>query len=240
MTSFGGGLVDADLRVVMEVRDLGESSNTPVTVLYDGLVSAVPAQANVVVLNSLQLFGAIGSVRISRTGSLLVRGTDAASGKPRTRLIGQVNQGLDCQVTGGQNSTVTFFDGRVPAANELVTVLYQQHQPAAARVADPVSIAAEAGSGGPGTARLLARVRSPLTRSSVDCENAAAALLAVSTDRAAALSGSYTLVTPPDTDLLPGDLLNLPGEPSLLIRAVTITDAGAGPEAPDLHGRLRQ
>ena len=183
---FGGGLVDAPLAVVLEVRDQAASSNTVVTVLYDGAIASSAAQAWVAVVNSVQLFGSIGAVRLERTGSGWVESTDPTTGTTSTRLIGGLNDGVDCQLSSSETGTVTFYPGRIPAANEHVTVLYRGRQRSVARLADAASIAAEAAGGAPGTARWLGRVASPAARSSEDCEVAALAVLGAATNRAAA------------------------------------------------------
>ncbi len=38
--AFGGGLVASPMAVVFELQDLGLASNTPATVLYDGVVTS--------------------------------------------------------------------------------------------------------------------------------------------------------------------------------------------------------
>jgi hypothetical protein len=75
-------------------------------------------------------------------------------------------------------------------------------------------------------------VLQPVARSSADCESAAQAILAISTSRSAALSGSYTAVNP-SQDIWPGDVLAITSNgitSSLLVRSVVVKDAGAQPE----------
>ena len=60
----------------------------------------------------------------------------------------------------------------------------------------------------PGTAAWIGTVTSPAARSSVDCENAAAALLDLATSRAAAWTGKYTAWNMQEqADVWPGDVL---------------------------------
>ena len=231
---FGGGLVDAPLAVVLEARDLAASSNTTVTVLYDGVIASSPAQAWVAVVNSVQLFGSIGSVLLERTGAGWVESTDPTTGTISTRLIGGLNDGVDCELTSSATGTVTFFPGRIPAAGESVTVLYRGRQRAVARLADAASIAAEAAGGALGTARWLGRVVSPPARSTEDCEVAALAVLGAATNRAAAASGVYTAINPAGGDIWPGDALVLTANGSslsVIVRQVTVESQGAAPEA---------
>ncbi|HEY1993588.1 MAG TPA: hypothetical protein VGG81_04220, partial [Edaphobacter sp.] len=117
--AFGGGLVTAPMDVVFELQDLGASSNTPATVLYDGSVASSPASCSFVAVNSVQLFGSIGYCRVTQTGSAWVVST-LPSGVRMTRLVGVAGEGVDCKISA--TGKVTFFAGRVPIAGELVTV----------------------------------------------------------------------------------------------------------------------
>ena len=65
--AFGGGLVAAPMAVVFELQDLGLSSNTPATVLYDGVVANSPASCSFAAVNSVQLFGSMGYCRVTQT-----------------------------------------------------------------------------------------------------------------------------------------------------------------------------
>ncbi len=233
--AFGGGLVSAPAALVFELRDEGSSSNTPITVLYDGSVPSSPALVSFVAVNSVQLFGSVGSVLLTRTGSAWVRSVNATTGTPFTRLIGKASQGADCSVTSSATGKVTFFTGRAPAAGEYVTVAYRGRRRAVARLADQASLAAETAGGGIGTARWLGKVVSPAARCTADCESAALAVLSFSTNRAAAIRGRYTAVRPTaGGDIWPGDVLALTTNGdlvSVVVRTVEVQDQGASPEA---------
>jgi hypothetical protein len=115
-------------------------------------------------------------------------------------------------------------------------VSYRNQQRSVARLADAASIAAEAGltgvSGAPGVCRWLGKVTAPVARCSVDCESAAQAVLAFATSRAAAVSGSYTMMNPAQ-DVWPGDVLAVTSAgvtTSLLVRSVVAQDSSAVPE----------
>lgn len=238
VNTFGGGLLTAPATVVMELVDLGVSSNTPATVLYDGTavgaVGSAPAAASFVPVNSVQMFGAIGYIRLTQGGSAWVTSTTPA-GVTATRLIGIAGEGVDCTVTtsGSLTGRVTFLAGRVPVAGELVTVTYRSRSRAVARMENAASVAAEVAGGASGTARWLGRVLKPEARSSADCEAAAQAVLSFASARAAAVAGSYGVVNPA-ADIWPGDLLALTANGStlhVLVRQVTVTERGAAPEA---------
>lgn len=226
--SFGGGVVAAPMSVVFEAQDLGASSNTPATILYDGSVASSAAKCTFVAVNSVQLFGSMGYCRLTQTGSAWVVST-LANGTKFTRLIGAAGEGVDCTVSA--TGKVTFFTGRVPVAGELVTVMYRGKQRAVARLENAASVAAETAGNMPGTAQWLGKAVSPAARSSQDCENAALAVLSFSTSRAAAIAGTYTAVNP--ADVWPGDVLAITGggaTMSVIARRVAIVDGAAWPE----------
>jgi hypothetical protein len=226
--AFGGGLVSAPMAVVFELQDLGASSNTPATVLYDGAVSSTPASCSFVAVNSVQLIGSMGYCRVTQTGSAWVVST-LPSGVKATRLVGIAGEGVDCTLSA--TGKVTFFAGRVPLAGEFVTVLYRAQQRAIARLQDAASVAAEAAGGAPGTAQWLGKVVKPLARSSADCESAAMAVLSFSSSRDAAVAGSYVAVNP--TDVWPGDVLAVTSSGQtihVVVRRVDIADEAAWPE----------
>jgi len=226
--SFGGGVLTAPMAVVFELQDLGVSSNTPATVLYDGAVTSSPATCNFVAVNCVQLFGSMGYCRVTQAGSAWVVST-LPSGSKETRLIGIAGEGVDCEVSA--TGKVTFLAGRIPVANEFVTVMYRGKQRSVARLEDAASVAAEAAGGMPGTAHWLGKVLGPEGRCSIDCESAAAAVLSFSASRAAALAGTYTAANP--ADVWPGDVLAITSggqTKSVVVRRVTVENGGAWPE----------
>jgi hypothetical protein len=236
---FGGAVAAAPMALVFEARDLSASSNTPVTVLYDGGLASSPAQVNVVAVNSLTLVGSLGSMNVTQSGSCWIRST-SSTGTQWTRLAGKAADGADCAVTSSAMGKVSFFSGRVPAPGETITVSYRGRRRSVARLANPASLAAEAAGGAVGTARWLGHVTAPPARCEEDCEAAAQAILSFSTQRAAGVSGSYVAVNPPlaGSDIWPGDVLSLStstGEVNVIARKVTVSTQGASPEALLYH-----
>jgi hypothetical protein len=188
-----------------------------------------------VLANSIQLYGSIGAINLTRNGSMWVVST-LPSGVLQTRLMGTAGQGVDCTVNygtaAGAPGKVKFLAGRIPVAGERITVSYRNQRRSVARLADAGSVASEAVNGAPGTCRWLGSVTLPVARSSADCESAAQAVLAFATSRTAAVAGKYALVNPPQ-DIWPGDVLAITSEgvtSSLLVRSVVVTDGGAVPE----------
>ncbi|CAN5577786.1 hypothetical protein BH10ACI4_BH10ACI4_36400 [soil metagenome] len=228
VTNFGGGVVEAPMAVVFEWQDLDVSSNTPATLLYEGVVPSSPASCTFAAVNSIQLFGSMGYCRVTQTGSAWITST-LPSGVASTRLIGIAGEGVDCMM----NSTglVTFLAGRIPLPGEIVTVAYRGSRRSVARLQDSASVAAETEGGAPGSAAWLGKVLRPPARCSEDCESAALAILSFASSRAAAIAGHYEAVNP--DDVWPGDLLTLTRggqETTVLVRRVSIVDGMAAPE----------
>ena len=228
LQSFGGGQIESAADVIFELVDLGNASNTPATVLYEGMLASMPTACIYAAVNSLSLTGSIGAVSIQQSGSAWIT-TTTSGGVTATRLSGLPGTGANYQISS--TGIITFFAGRIPAAGDTITVRYRTRQRAVARLNDPASVAAETASGAPGTARWLGKVGRPLARSTEDCEAAAQAVLALATSRAAALSGKYSAVNP--TDIWPGDVLAITTNGDTLnvvARTVTIADGHAVPE----------
>jgi hypothetical protein len=127
-----------------------------------------------------------------------------------------------------------FYPASTPQAGELIAVSYRTGRRSVARLASASSIATESNGGKlPGTACWMGSVTSPVPRSSVDCENAASAILAVSTSRAAAWTGKYTEWNADQQgDVWPGDVLAVASaslNANLVVRAVEIDLAGTKP-----------
>ena len=233
VTEFGGGLVSAPAAIVFELQDLGLASSTPATVLYDGAVSSSPATCSFAPVNSTNLLGTIGYIRATQNGSGWVVSTPPGSAS-ETRLIGVAGEGVDC--TYSAEGKVGFYSGRIPVANELIAVSYRTSDRSVARLVDASSISLQAAVGLPATARWMGSVRAPVARSSADCENAAAAVLSFSVDRAAAIAGRYAAVNlQQSSDVWPGDLLQIAVDNGMsaveaIVRSVTIEDGQGAPE----------
>ena len=227
--SFGGGSVASPMSLVFDLVDLGNASNTPATVLYDGAVATSPSSCSFAAVNSIALTGSMGFSTVEQTGSAWIVST-LPGGATQTRLIGIVGQGVDCQMdTTGK---VTFFAGRIPVPGEIVTILYRTRSRAVARLEDAASVTAEAAGGMPGTARWLGKVVRPLARSTADCEAATQAVLTFASSRAAAIAGNYAAINPA-ADIWPGDVLSFTANGqtiSVVVRQVAIANGHAVPE----------
>ena len=203
---FGSNLLAAPGTAVFEVQDVTDGvAGTPV-VLYAGSIASPAACCSFAPLNASDLQCNIGSVTVEQQGPVWVTSTPL-NGTPFVRRIGTTAQGADC--TMERTGKLRFYPASTPQAGEQVAVSYRTRRRAVARMASASSIAAESDGGAlPGTACWIGSVTRPVPRSSADCENAASALLAVATSRAAAWAGKYTEWNPEQQgDVWPGDVL---------------------------------
>jgi hypothetical protein len=229
---FGGGAVDAPLRVVIEVADLGLASSVLPTVLYDGAMATSPLQCVFAPVNSVALNGSVGRVTLTRTGSCLVVST-AADGTQRTRRQGVSTSGADYVVSTA--GVVIFAAGLVPQPGELVTVHYRRRGRAVAHVTDDTAEFVKSSLGLPGVPAWVGAVRSPPARSSVDCESAAKALLALSGGSATGVAGSVMWLRDAALaeDVAPGDTLLIASDEGMQIlpvASVHMVDGNCDPE----------
>lgn len=235
LESFGGGAVTAPATLVFDLIDLGASSNTPATILYDGSAQApltsTPALCTFAVVNVAQIFGSIGYVRVTQTGSAWAVST-LPSGTVETRLIGIAGEGVDCSISAAGKAT--FFAGRIPVAGETITFSYRASERSVTRIQNASSVASEASTGLVGVAQWLGKVLKPPSRSTADCESAALAVLSFATSRSAAIAGTYLAANPQQaSDIWPGDILALTQNGTALkviIRKVEIDRTPSFPE----------
>ncbi|MCL2660370.1 MAG: hypothetical protein FWD64_07640 [Acidobacteriaceae bacterium] len=231
LVAFGGGENGSPVSLVFDLQDLGVSSNTPATVLYDGSVNVSPGFCTFVAVDSIQLTGSMRSFSITQEGSAWITSI-LPSGVKRTRLFGSTGEGVDCQLS--TTGKLTFFDGRIPVAGERVTVTYRACSRAVARLEDAASVNAAKSRGYAGTAsvRWLGKVVQPIARSSVDCESAAQAVLSFAASSSCAIAGTYSMMNPA-VDIQPRDILSITTGDTVLegiVRKVDVVDTLSAPE----------
>jgi hypothetical protein len=229
---FGGNLLPAVASIVFEVQDTTNGIAGTPTVLYTGNFTTPPAPWCLFVpLDAGYLQCSIGNVTVEQQGPVWVMSTPP-SGTPFVRRLGTTAQGADCTLS--RTGKLRFYPASTPQAGELIAVSYRTSRRSVARLASASSITAESNGGKlPGTACWMGSVTCPVPRSSVDCENAASALLAVSTSRAAAWTGKYTEWNADrQGDVWPGDVLAVASaslNANLVVRAVEIDLASTKP-----------
>lgn len=217
---FGGG------SVVLEIQDMTDGVASAPVILYSGAVSNLPSVAPMVLLNSTTLQCSIASFEISQQGPTWVVSTPPG-GTPTVRRMGTTAQGADCKIE--RTGKLRFYPTSIPQAGELIEVSYRMTHRSVARLANSASITQESEGGTlPGTAAWIGTVTSPAPRSSMDCENAASAILDLSTNRGAAWKGQYTAWNlEAQSDVWPGDILAVAStsanlNANLVVRSVEI------------------
>lgn len=207
----GGASIASSARFVLEVHEIDPANpatlGAPSVILYDGVLSGVPAHCIYALANAGALHGNVRFTRLLRLVGVEVRSTVPAQA-PRTRLVGSLAEGADCVVTLGQQ--LIFFSPFVPAPNETIVARYRASGRALARATDAASIAAHATVDDDGVRTAIVRLVEPAARNSADCATAADTLLADTTQPA--VQGSYEcwsdfLPGGPATDPLPGDAI---------------------------------
>jgi hypothetical protein len=208
----GGGLTNAGVRLVLEVRDIDPANPAtlvaPSTVLYDGVVQASSDFCSYALVNAGNLQCSIAFTRLVQAVESEVR--SALSGQSYvTRLVGTLSEGAECNVSS--NSELTFFTAYVPAPNQAITVHYRGHGQALARVTSPASIAAQTRGIDNGVHGAVRHVKEPVPRTAADCENAALAIL--DDLSIPAWTGKYDtwsdFLPGSAADIFPGDALNV-------------------------------
>ncbi|HMD20944.1 MAG TPA: hypothetical protein VKH40_11505 [Alloacidobacterium sp.] len=230
---WGSTAVPCGLNLVLEVQDMTNGVSEPPVVLYDGSLSITPSTCRFALLNSTHLVCSIRSVDVTQDGPVWVTSIPPG-GNMMTRRIGTTAQGADCKVE--RSGKLRFYTTSVPQAGEEVFVSYRTKHRAVARMANTVGTSSQGSSQLPATARWIGTVTSPQTMSSADCENAAAALLSLSSSRAAAWKGTYTgwnMET--QGDVWPGDLLAITASSAnmsanLVVRSVQIDVSCSSPQ----------
>jgi hypothetical protein len=221
---YGGELISSPVSVLFEVQDSAAAANALSTVLYDGTLTASPSLCSFVALNSTNLRGSVGYFRVTQPGTAWVTSQKGRGAGAFARRIGLASDGADCHVeTGGR---LRFYKASVPAAGEVVRVTYRTARASIARLAG----ATTAGQFG----YWAGKVEQPVARTSEDCENAAAAVLAFSADPAASLDGKYVMFNAHhDADVWPGDALVISSAAQTLrviVRAVKVDVDASEPE----------
>ena len=200
--------IDADVRMVLEVRDINPSSagTGTTTVLYDGVVYLAPQWCTYALFNGGSLHCDVTFTRILRPVDAEVRSAPPGENY-RTRLSGALSEGAECSVSA---PTLQFFSAFVPPANEKIVVSYRGSGRAVARVNDPSSIAAQKRDNDNGVLGRICEVAAPAPRTSVDCTNAALAFLEDSVHEG--WTGDYKILSdflPAGLEIFPGDGVNV-------------------------------
>ena len=206
----GGDTIAAAMRVVLSVHDVDPNNPgtlaLPATVLFDDVLGTSPAFGSYALANGSDLHAQVAYTRLQQTVNAEVRSMIPGQAF-RTRLAGALADGGECYIsTAGE---LHFYPPYPPQANEQIVVSYRGSARAIARVQDANSIASHNVGADHGRRSWVRRMRVPPAPTSIDCENAALALLDDTVQ--AAWAGEYKIVSDclPANDVLPGDAVQV-------------------------------
>jgi hypothetical protein len=230
---WGSTAVPCGVNLVLEIQDTTNGVNGIPVVLYDGSMAMTPSLCTFGLLNSTNLICSIRSVNVNQEGPVWVTSIPPGANM-MTRRIGTTAQGADCKIE--RTGKLRFYATSVPQAGEMVFVSYRTKHRSVARMANSVATSSQLSSQLPATARWIGTVTSPQALSSADCDNAASALLSLSSSRAAAWIGTYmgwNMET--QGDIWPGDLLSVTStsanmSANLVVRSVQIDVSCSSPQ----------
>ena len=208
----GGAEIAANVHVVLEVHVIDPTNPAtlvaPSTVLYDGVVANAPAMVSYYLVNASSMNCLIAFTKLRQAVDVDVSSTVPGQ-TSRTRLVGALTDGAECNVS--TRPELYFFSSYPPQYNEAIVAVYRSSGPAAARIIDTNSVAAQARGADDGVRGGVRRVVAPEPRTSQDCENAALALLDDTTQ--IAWKGQYqtwSVFLPGGAgDVWPGDSLHV-------------------------------
>ncbi|HEY0785699.1 MAG TPA: hypothetical protein VGD62_07485, partial [Acidobacteriaceae bacterium] len=221
--SYGGTVIVAPGRLVMEVQDVTSGIPGGVTVLYDGTISSLPAACTMGLLDSGNMVCSIKSFDCKQGGPTWVNSV-VPGGTPASQYLGTVAQGGSCKLDS--MGKLTFYPANIPVANAVISVKYRtRHRAVARRSVARSGPQAGQSSAAPPTEMWMGTVREPAAWSSADCDNAAAALLKSAAVASAGWAGTYTAWNfDAAGDVWPGDVLALQSVSTGLDVAVVVRE----------------
>lgn len=252
--SWGGGGVIAKGRVQMEIEPVVNGVVGMSVVLYDGAVSYLPVAYTVCPASSLNLIGTMRSFFLKGlgTGWVSLAPNESSLGSAATQRIGAATDAAVCHVT--RTGMLEFYTGNAAAAGSVVVAQYRTTGRAVGRAVNAASQAELQAAGSPAMAAWIGTVTQPAARSSLDCRNAATALVTAASSVSAVWSGTYKTtnvalkqaatttsgVPGGSADVWPGDevLLQASSVPvsggsldaQVVVRAVTLQYSASSPD----------
>ncbi|HEY3707526.1 MAG TPA: hypothetical protein VGL22_20865 [Terracidiphilus sp.] len=234
LIALGGQIVFSPARLQLEIQEFVNGVASMPVCVYEGDLSNLPASCSVLAASSIDLHGSMRALSVSSLGSAWVM-SKASDGTLFTRRLGTAAQSAECAVE--RSGHLVFTTGVTPAAGEQITVWYRAVGRSVGRAVANGSQQTLPPDGSYLTLAWIGSVTNPAPRSSADCRNAAAALLASSTSSAALWSGMWrgnNLEL--QADVWPGDALalNVPSchlDTQVVVRRVKLV---YGASTPDL------
>lgn len=192
---FGGAAIPAIVRATFEIRDIDTANPAAnaVTVLYQCVLTTLPAFAFYAPINSADLHAVVNFLQITRPIQACLE-TTIPGESPRIRALGFGVAGQDATITSDPNQNqwaLEFYEDTIPARGEKITLRYRAAGRARAHVRNAASVAAEASlAGDDGVRAAVLAELNPMPRTAEEAELAAQAYLIEHT--APRFEGRYT------------------------------------------------
>ncbi len=229
----GGQHNQAPARMLFEIQEFVNGVAGMPVMLYDGSVASLPATCCVAAASLINLAGSMRAFRATNLGPVWVQ--SARTGESFcSRRVGSAVQAGECYLD--RSGSLVFYTGFVPVAGEQIAVSYRAVGRAVGRAVNSASQQELAAAGLPAVAAWIGSVTAPAPRSSADCRNAAATMVAASASSSALWSGTFKGTRLNfASDVWPGDALQIQA-PSmnvncqLIVRAVKLSYRSSYPE----------
>ncbi len=199
-------------------------------ILYSGSLPSIPAVCTLGLLDSGSLNCSMKGVRCSQSAPMSLAISMSGSA-PAPQFIASAIDGGACSVS--MVGSLAFYPSNIPAADTFIYVNYRARGRAIARRAASSSQDGQV----PLTSMWIGSVSEPAAWSSIDCDNAATAILAIASSQSAAVKGTYTRSTLQlSPDIWPGDMLELSAGATqetvdAIVRKSQLTLAASVPES---------
>lgn len=199
----GGDSVISGGILEFEIQDVTSGTPGAPEILYTGSISNIPPACVLGVLDSGSLSCSIKSISCIQASPLWVTVSEGG-GTPAAQFLATAVDGGACEIT--TTGQLEFYSGNVPPTSSLIYVNYRLSARAIARR----GLVNENGSTLTPTSAWIGTVTAPIAWSSVDCDNAAAALLNMASSSTPAVKGTYLMnFVPGAPNIWPGDALEI-------------------------------
>jgi hypothetical protein len=156
-SGWGGAIVPADVRLVLEVQDIDPTNPAtllaPATVLYDNVIASAPGFCTYALVNAVSMQCSIAFTYVAHLALPEVRtssvNTDGSFSTFVTELVGPAADGGQCLITSGPG--LSFYVQYKPVTNQLIVASYRGSGRAVAQVENATSVAAIASGADDGT-----------------------------------------------------------------------------------------
>jgi hypothetical protein len=237
----GGQANQAPAQLFFDIQECVNGVAGMSVTLFDGSISSLPPTCSVVAASLINMAATMRAFRLTNLGTGWVVSTPAG-GNSYTRRLGSPAEGGECNLD--RSGRLVFAIGFIPPPGERIAVSYRTQGRAVGRAVNSASQQALAALGLPAVSQWIGAVSSPPARSSADCRNAAAAIVAASAGISAQWSGAYKCGGAAlASDVWPGDalLFNAPSlhlDSQVVVRSVKLTYASTYPDLVDYDIRF--